>query len=90
MHCITVYREHEAETNVVGPFDTRTAAVEGMQLLARRIAERRPIDQIVGVMDDLSMIVYDAEYDAAQGGEPTDDDYHVTLEVQPVIGLDEA
>lgn len=80
-YVIVIYREHDADTSVNGPYEDKATAILARGYLARQIAERRPVQQTIGLRGgdwDDEVIVYDSTYEET---EPTDDDWHVTLRV---------
>jgi hypothetical protein len=83
VYAILIYREHDADTSVNGPYETVEAATKARDKLARDIADRRPAKQVVAPFDyeNATVIVYNADYKET---EPTDDDWHVLLTIEPM------
>lgn len=83
MYAIIIYREHDADTSVNGPYSTVEDAIRAMRDMAVDLAEgvEGRIVQELNPDDpgDDSLIVFDSDY---RETEPTDDDHHITLDVQ--------
>jgi hypothetical protein len=91
MYCILIYREHDADTSVNGPYSKLDEALKARDRLAADIVGRRMAAGNPSTVNppaarkewDDEIIVYDPDYEH----EPTDDDWHVTLRVEHMTSV---